>query len=56
MACVLLVGGLFFRDTHLGGYFVPSVAFFGGLILLDVLDTRDWRRKEKEVEPPPPTG
>jgi hypothetical protein len=46
MACVLTVGGFFFRNTEVGGYLVPGIAFFGSLVLLDVLNTRDRRRRD----------
>jgi hypothetical protein len=45
MVFVLVVGGFFFHDSEIGSYVVPGVSFFGGLILVNVLDDREWRRQ-----------
>lgn len=44
---VLTVGGFLFHNTDIGNYVVPGVAFFGSLILLNVLNDREWRREEE---------
>ncbi len=50
--CVLTVGGFFFHDSEVGSYLVPGIAFFGGLILLNVLNDREWRRLRRDETPP----
>lgn len=50
--CVLTVGGFLFHDSEVGDYVVPGVAFFGGLILLNVLNDREWRRQQRSGETP----
>jgi uncharacterized membrane protein len=46
MACVLAIGGILFHDSEVGSYVVVGVAFFGGLTLLDILDSRERRRNQ----------
>jgi hypothetical protein len=48
-ACVLLVGGFLFRHSEIGSFATLALAFVGGISLLNVLDDREQRRKEREV-------
>jgi|GEM_PF-6483239 len=50
---VLTVGGFLFHDSEVGNYLVPGVAFFGSIILLNVLNDREFRRQERSGETPP---
>jgi hypothetical protein len=50
---VLTVGGFLFHDSEVGSYLVPGIAFFGGLILLNVLNDRERRREERSSRATP---
>jgi uncharacterized membrane protein len=49
-ACVLIVGGILFRNSEAGSFLTLVVAFVGGLSLLHFLDDREHRRKEEAAD------
>jgi len=44
--CIIFVGGTLAGDSEIGGMVVVIAAFVIGLTLLDVLDSRERRRKQ----------
>lgn len=45
--CVLFAGGFLFRHSQAGAFATVTVAFVGGISLLNVLDDRERRRKRE---------
>lgn len=51
-ACVIFAGEIFLRHSQIGVFATLIVAFGGGLSLLQFLDDRERRRKEKDTGHP----
>jgi len=52
-ACIFVAGGLLFQGSEAGAYVVVGLGFFGCLILFNILEDRERRRRRRSGEIPP---